>query len=261
MKTVRQAGTITIGILTLALGAAANPAQAEEWEWMLVPYLWGEDTSLDVSINDEPVIGGDLSFSDLLDKLDFAFQLHFEGRRGKAGFFADFTTLSLSDSKLTEGRPLLPDGTQIDTEIDVILFEAAGFYRPSGASHGLDVLLGVRVTDLDFELGITIPPPIDDSTRAGVSETFTDGFAGLRYSMPLGENWMLALRGDVGAGDSELVWNASAYFGYLFGQRDQFGILFGYRHMDVEYESFNNGSKITVDQTMSGPAAGFGFRF
>ena len=261
MKTVRLPVAIALGALTLALGAVTSPAQAEDWEWMLVPYLWAEDTSLDVSINDEPVIGGDLSFSDLLDKLDFAFQLHFEGRRGKAGFFADFTTMSTSDTQIRDGGILLPDGTQLDTSNDTILFEAAGFYRPSGASHGLDVLLGVRVTDMEADLTITVPTPPPGPLTGGLSETYTDGFAGLRYIAPLGESWAFAIRGDIGAGDSELAWNASAYLDFHFGQRDQFGIIFGYRHLDVEYEDTVDGTKVTVDMTMSGPAAGFAFRF
>lgn len=259
MNITRKISLIVVGLLIVGLSAV--PAQADEWEWMVVPYLWGETTSLDVHANDDPIIGGEMTFSDLLDKLEFAFQIHFEGRRGKGGFFADYTTLSLSDLTTLEANPPFPGGTQVDSEVDVVLFEAAGFYRPSGEAHGVDWLLGVRVVDLDMVLDITLPPPAVQQPRVGVGETFTDGFAGVRYSTPLGENWNIALRGDIGAGDSELTWNASAYFGWQFGQRDQFSLLFGYRHLDMEFETTGNNIQVTTDMVMSGPAAGFGFLF
>jgi len=93
-------------------------------------YLWGSDTSVDVFVNDEPVIGGDLSFSGLIDKLDFAAQIHFEGRRGKGGFFLDTTYLDTGDSLITEGRPLLPDGTEVRTDTKTVMVEAGGTIRP-----------------------------------------------------------------------------------------------------------------------------------
>ena len=261
MKTIRNAAAVVAGFFLPVLCIAPASAQAEEWEWMLVPYLWAEDTSLDVYVNDDPIFGGDLGFDDLLDKLEFAFQLQFEGRRGKGGFFADFTTMSTSDSRITDERPPLPGGTQLDADTDIIVFEAAGFYRPSGEALGLDLLLGARVIDLDLELGLTLPPPATETGTVGTSDTFTDGFAGLRYTAPLGESWLLALRGDVGAGDSDLAWNASAYLGYNFGQRDQFAVVFGYRYLDLEFEETEGDITVETDMVMSGPSAGFMFRF
>lgn len=249
------------GISVLALGAATNEAVAGEWEWTLAPYLWGSDISLDVRVNDEEVIGSDLEFSDLLDKLDFAAQVHFEGRRDKLGFFVDLTTLSTSDSLTTAARPPLPGGTLIETGTDMLLIETAGFYRPSGGSAGLDLLFGLRYTDLDVEIDVTLPDPPGGSPRIESAETLTDGFVGLRYSAPFARNWMLLLRGDVGAGDSDLALNASAYVGYQFGQRDQFSVLGGYRYLSIEYDSTANGSALELEQTMSGPALGFAFRF
>ncbi len=156
MKNAFQAMT---AVSLFGFGAMATPVHAAEWEWVLTPYLWGSDTSVDVFVNDEPVIGGDLSFSGLIDKLDFAAQIHFEGRRGKGGFFLDTTYLDTGDSLITEGRPLLPDGTEVRTDTKTVMVEAGGTIRPGGETHGFDLLFGVRITDTDMTIDITPPSP------------------------------------------------------------------------------------------------------
>ena len=60
-------------------------AIAQDREWIVVPYLWGADTSVDVLVRNDPAFGGDLDFSDLVDKLDVALQLHVETRRNHFG--------------------------------------------------------------------------------------------------------------------------------------------------------------------------------
>lgn len=242
------------------LGISAVPANAQDWQWTLTPYLWASASSLDVTVNDEPVIGGDLSFSDLLDKTDFAGQVHFEGQRGKGGFFLDVTFLNLGETQTTPANPPLPGGTDIHADMKLVMFEGAGIYRPGGGSHGLDFLLGVRVIDMDVDLGITPPPPLP-STTASASDSFVDGFAGARYIAPLGENWFMALRGDAGAGDTDLTWNVVGTLGFHFGSKDQYNVVFGYRHLVMEIEDDDDGIRVEAETTMSGPFAGFAFRF
>ena len=149
----------------------------------------------------------------------------------------------------------MPGGTQINSDFETILFEAAGFYRPSADTHGLDLLLGVRVVDVDMQINIALPPPLTETIQVDGSDTLTDGFAGACYQAPLGESWLLLLRADVGAGDTEFSWNATAMLGYHFGQRDQFIILGGYRHLEMEFDSDDNGTNVESEFTMSGPAS------
>ena len=260
MHTGRKAMFRAAVLITGYLGAAASPARAADWDWILTPYLWGSSMKVDVFVKDEPVFGQDLSFSDLIDNLHVGFQLHFEGRRSKAGFFLDLTYLSVSDSETTPANPPLPGGTVLDADVDTTLFEAAGFYRPSGEALGLDLLLGIRVMDLKMELDITPPAPLP-STRIDGSGTFTDAFAGLRYSFPLGQRWILAVRGDAGAGDSDLTWNVSGLFAFHFGKDDRYNALIGYRHMEIEVEETSGAITVKTELTMSGPMTGFAFRF
>ena len=245
--------------LLICFAYAPNVSAAEDWNWTLAPYLWASDTSLDVYVNDNNIIGGELDFSDLLDKLDAAFLIHFEGQRGRGGFFLDYIYMSLSDSTTVPPGVVQP-GADVDAGIDLGVLEAAAFFRPSGGENGLDILLGVRSIDAELDLTITPPDP-DPSERLKGSETFTDGFLGLRYGAPLGEKWFAILRGDVGSGDTELTWTASALFGRHFGENGQHNVLFGYRYMAIELEDTSENVTVATDIVMSGPILGYAHRW
>lgn len=212
-KTLRQGNTIKTGnglklttVIMITGGlATALPASADDWSWSVVPYAWATDIGLDLFVNDDPVVDADVSFSDLMDKRDAAMQLHFEGRRGRGGFFFDLTYLGVSSAQATGARPPLPGGTQIESDLDTTLAEAGGFYRLSGDTHGLELIFGARVLDLDLTMDFALPPPLTGTQRLSGGDTFTDGFAGLRYSTSFAERWKFMARGDVGAGDSDLA--------------------------------------------------------
>jgi len=246
--------------LLFCFAYAPNLSAAEDWNWTLAPYLWAGDITLDLYANDNQVIGGEIDFSDIIDKLDGAFLIHFEGQRGKGGFFLDFIYLSVNDSQSRPPGVVLPGGAEIDVTLDTTVIEAAGFYRPSGGDHGLDVLFGVRSLDIAPDIRITPPDPAPSERLKG-SETYTDGFLGLRYMAPMSDKWAIILRGDVGAGDTELTWTASALFNRSFGERAQHNLLFGYRHMAIELEEKSENITVQTDLTISGPILGYAFRW
>jgi hypothetical protein len=243
----------------IVLLGASSASVADDREWIVTPYLWGADTSLDMLVRDDPVFSGDLDFSDLVDKLDFAFQIHVETRKDGFGLFFDGTVLETSDGIQRSAAPL-PGSTTIDTGADLTILEVGGFYRPSGQPYGFDMMLGVRSIDLDIDLTLTPPSPLPVRNIDG-SASLLDGFVGLRYSAPLGGNWLVIVRGDVGTGDSDLSYNLSGLLGYRFGADDRYSLLFGYRHFTVEYEESDGSVPVEVDMTMSGPELGFAFRF
>ena len=71
----------------------------------------------------------------------------------------------------------------------------------------------------------------------------------------LGERWTFAGRFDIGAGGSDLVWNAEAIIDFQVGKWA--AILGGYRHLDFDYK--NNDAGVKYDMSMSGPVAAFRF--
>lgn len=171
-------------LATLALGVSF-PTKAVAWEWTLLPYLWASDITMDVALNGNEVIGADIEFSDLVDKLDGAASFHFEGRQGSAGFWLDLTLIALSDSTSATGEgPLpLPPDTKIDTDLDLTIFEAAGFYRLTGDEMpGFDLLGGLRYIGMDQAFEVTLPLPPAQPLKTGTDEGYLDGFLGFRYA-------------------------------------------------------------------------------
>lgn len=237
-----------------------SAGEARAWEWTLVPYLWASDVTMDVAVNGNEVIGADVKFSDLVDKLDGAFQFHFEGRQGEAGFFIDLTLISLGDSTTTtgEGAPVLPPDTKIDTELDLTIFEAAGFIRLSGEERrGFDLIGGLRYIGMDQDVGITLPIPSAPAIEEGTDASFLDGFLGFRYSGPLGEKWSWRIRGDYSFGDTDGTANGLLGLAYNWGNAQKYGLMLGYHYMGIEVEEKTGDGLIETDLTMSGPKLGF----
>ena len=261
MRALRRSGMLAIPLIVLFVSVVNSPAQAEEWDWTFTPYLWASDVGADVAINGEPALGTDVAFADLFSKLKFAVPLHLEASCGKHAFFFDINYINLGDDQTFVGHPPLPDDSALRSEMQQTIIEIGGAYRPSQESHGLDILYGVRVLDLDMTYAFTLPPPSMAAPLVESSGTFTDGFVGLRYNAPVGKRSSIGIRGDVGAGGSELTWNVSALLGYQIGKQRQNTLLIGYRHMEIDFDNSSHGADVGTVLTMSGPITGIAIRF
>ncbi len=251
----------TAAVFSASLSHSPDGA-ASEWEWLLTPYIWASDTSVDLSLPTGSVEGG-VDFDDLIDKVDMGAQLHFEGRRELIGFFVDVTYLSINERAYREPALPLQGRLRLKSEMETLIGEVGGTYRLAGDSAltGFDLMLGVRVTDIDVDLDLDYTGTGANILSTSASETQTDVFAGGRYIHGFDSGWVISIRGDVGTGDSDITWNGQAELIYLFGKNDQFGAVLGYRYMKAEYESSIQGETVDADLTMSGPALGFAFRF
>lgn len=190
MRKARKVSKVAVVVaVSLCLWLPASESQAKgAWEWTLIPYLWVSDIGMEVKIKDQPVLGTDIAFGDLLDKVDYALTAHFEGRRGKGGFLFDLTAVGLSnDSTLTGngGPPLPPGDTSIKTDVDLTLLEVGGFYRPQGEKTGLDLLFGIRYIGIDQKFDITLPDPLGLQTTVESAESHR-WFCGIEV---LRESW------------------------------------------------------------------------
>lgn len=252
---------VAVGLLVLAVGsfAAGNAPMAAEWNWTLAPYFWAAGVSTDLEVNDEPVLMSNADFGDILDKTDIAGMIHFEGRKGKAGFFVDALFLGLGEDSTINNRPPVPSGTEADADMSVSIFEVGGIWRPSGGDHGFDLLFGARSMGIDVEVDLTLPSSA--TTTVGGDDNYTDVFVGGRFSRPFKERWNFIIRGDLGTGDTDLSWNAVGTLGVKFGEGDRYGVQFGYRHMELDFENDDDDVKVETTIKMSGPIAGFVFNW
>lgn len=223
-------------LAVLALGVvAASPANGAEWNYQLTPYLWA------TGINGTQGIRGkelevDASFSDILEVLDIGFAARLEARGPQWGWFGDIFWAKLSDEKD------LPR-TALSGETRQTIAEGGLSYRFNDVLEGL---AGLRYQRSEMEFSLKDIGSLDGS------EDWIDGFAGLRWTPIDTGKWQVWLRGDVGAGDSDLVWLAAANIGYRFN--DTWSALLGYRHLDTDYE--NDG--FMWDIVQSGVGLGVG---
>ena len=232
-------------VAMLSLLPAADARAEEAWDWTVAPYLWGSSIKTDLNEEVAP-FSSETYFSDIVSKIDMAFQMHVEGQGDRFGVFGDATYLSLSDS----GSRTLFDS---DASMQTTLLEAGGVWNVEPERYeGLDLLFGVRYAKVDLDAELDPTNPVLPTVGLGFEETFTDALLGVRYTARLSDKWTLISRVDGSFGQTDGTWNASMMAGYRMSKGS---LMFGYRHMDLEL----GGSDRSLDVTMSGPVVAFAF--
>ena len=164
-----------------------------------------------------------------------------------AGFFVDALFLNLGAEKNCAARPPRPGGTRTQADVNIGLYELAGFYRLGGQAHGLDLLVGARMSDYRTRIE---------------GKNLIDAFGGVRYLTAIGKRWDFVVRGDVGTGGTDLTWNAVGSFGVRLGKTDRYDLRFGWRHMVMDVTAKNSQNiEIESNQTLTGPFFGFAMKF
>lgn len=257
---------LAVNSVFLSSGFTSDSSYAEGIDWQIAPYLWSFDTSLDLTLNNEPSLGGELSFKDAMDKLDSAFMGHVEGRSENFGMFGDSLVVNLSDSTIRTigpGGPVLGD-LQVDTNLKLKLYELGGFYRiaePTNIDATFDLMLGARLVDVEQIFGLTLPGPEAGFIQKSVNISETDVFIGGRVIGQLSERWHYKARVDMGGGGTEGSLNLMASVGYTFGKTGLFAVDFGYKHLVIDLSSNNGETYVDTKIEMSGPLVGFVFNF
>jgi hypothetical protein len=236
---------ITILVFLALAGTTQVEAQdtdSDEWQFQLAPlYLWAASIGGTMDLRGEMDHEIQVDFNDAVDNLQAAFTIHFEARKGHWGILADANYMSFSGSQEI-GTP----AESADLKVKELLLEAAGGYE---FSHQWWVIAGVRYLKLDPKVTFQVLPEIDPS------ESITDLFAGLMWRPKLGNKWTFSARFDIGAGGSDLVWNAAAVLDYRLGPWA--AVFAGYRHLDYDYKNQDTG--FAYDASLSGPVAAFRF--
>ncbi|MCP3978388.1 MAG: hypothetical protein GY716_03515 [bacterium] len=253
----RRSSPALIGIVLFAL-AAHSTARAEGWKWELVPYLWASDVRLDVALDRVDVAPVEVGFGDLVEKLDLGALVHFEGSKGKYGFFVDASYFELSDDQTIAGRPAIEDGTTVDTALEQLMLELGGKYRLPWDARALDLLFGVRLFDVSVE--IDLDPPLAPDASVDRDRSLVDAFVGLRYGAQFADRWSWSVRADAGTGDTDLSWHAAANVGVALGEKRKNSLHVGYRH--IQFEAEDDGPGITeTELSYSGLMLGYRFVF
>jgi hypothetical protein len=232
----------------LAAGVlAAGPATAQDdWDLSFAPYLWATGIDGDVTL------GGataelDVNFSDIVHVLDGALLGHFEARKGTSGFYGDFIYLATErDGEANSGGFI----SEPDVEFDTMILEA-GYLHGRDSGGGLTGWeAGVRYWDFEATIAFQL---FGEVSR---SQGWTDAFIGYRRERPMGENWRSIVRGNIGAGGSDLTWGLDLTYLLDFDNGNSFAV--GLKWLDVDYEH-NYAAHLSLDAHFFGATIGYAF--
>lgn len=250
LRTALGWSLLLFSMLTTSIAVAGTDSGQDRWEFAGEVYLWGAGMGGTTAAGDDI----DISFSDLIDNLDFAYMGSLAASKDKWTLFADLIYLDVEDDTRTTaniiGNPLQLD---INLELKGFISTLGGAYRVLKTdTTSLNLLAGARYLKLEADLDITIGP--------GLSQKYTDSghvwdaIAGIRGKTELSNKWYLTYYLDAGAGDSDLTWQALGGLNYRFEKMDAF---FGYRYLDWEFDDDDTFDNLNI----SGPYAGVKFRF
>ena len=239
--------------------AQSNEVPDDEWTHLAKIYLWGS------SIDGRTAGGQDVSvdFGTLVDNLEFAFMAGYEARKGRWLLMFDGIYLDLEGSHELDLLPPI-EGSPITVTTDAtlglkgtVLQMAGGFNFYKDYRSTTDVILGVRYMDLSSDLSLNFDlglPDREQNFKTSLSGDIIDGIIGLKSRLELSERWNLLFYGDIGAGDSDMTWQAMA--GATFRASERTEIVLTYRRLDWKIR----GDKIH-DLSFAGPMLGAIFRF
>ena len=260
----RVASNLVWSALTLLTPLAATSQAGEatgsnELETSFTLYVWLPSMSGDLKY---PADGGNATVdgSDILNALQMAFMGAFEAREGKWSLLADVIYLDLGDDKTSQVG--LPGGGAITGKVDlqlsgwqIGLYGGYQLYRTDRAS--VNLLAGARYLTLDADTTLSASgplPPSLPSANLSDSTSIWDAVIGLRGRVELSPNWFVPYHADVGAGDSELTWQAMSGIGYQAGWGD---VMVVYRHLAWD----QGDDDLLQGLSFTGPAVAFRYHF
>jgi hypothetical protein len=254
----------------LSSAGAAAQAPADEWRFGAAVYMWGPKITGTATFPGGNTADFSMSFSEILDHLKMAGMGTLEAQRGRWGAFTDVVYMNVGATRTRtrdgtiDGVPL-PVGVTANTGVALKswVWTLAGSYRvQSTAESEMDVLAGARMLTIEptltYDFSANVGPFVG-SGRAGsrtVKGKDWNAIVGAKGRIGFGANreWFIPYYMDIGTGDSNLTWQASAGVGYAFGWGDVFAT---YRYLDYDFKS----SSSVEDLTIKGPVLGAVFRW
>ena len=250
----------TLLVLTSILSpvyAADNAKGADDWQFLVEPYLWVPDVPI-TAANGENI---EITQDQILDNLNGAVMLFLGARKNKWSLYLDTIYVDLKgDDKgsrqiLGQVGPTLP--TKIDVGVRAWVITAYGGYAVYESERTrLEAIAGLRYYWQRISLGLDIGP-----ARVRVDDAWTnwDGLIGAKGTTDLNDRWYLSYLADVGTGDTDLVYQFVGGLNYRFSDVTVVG---GYRYLKMEFsDSPKHAGNIANDQTVKGPYLGVKFVF
>lgn len=225
-----------------AADIAPEPAPGD-WRFTLAPYAWATGINGDAGFFGREPVEIDMSFSDVLEKLDFAAMGVAEAHNGTWGLLADVDYANLSAdgavSRAVSADPPITAELKGSLEIREFMATVMGQWRAlDQGSITLDLMGGARYwhVDTDFSLRLKANGEKLKSGSGSDGAAWIDPMIGAKARIDTGTpfyvtSWGMA--GGFGAG-SDFSWDVMGGLGYQW--TEHFSTMLGYRAVGVDYE-------------------------
>ncbi len=222
---------------------SASAVEKRGWETSITPYLWAINMDGDVGVDKLGTVPIDVDFDDVMDNMESAFALAIEIRKDNRWIFlVDGQYLGLGTEKNTAS------GLTQEIDLDGYMLGAFVGYR-TGTRVYLDILAGGRYVKQELELNLA---RLGSRSR---SETWVDALGGLRIIVPFTEQIGVSCTGLVGAGDSNLTWEALPLV--YWNITDWIGLKAGYRYLSYDFDKDNFIYDVDTDGFITGVTVKF----
>lgn len=225
--------------------APAMTAQPiKTWHYSIAPYLWASSLNGDVEVIGRGK-GVNITFTDIVEHLEFAAQGHLEAGYGPISIMFDPTYLKLSESK--NFRTLEPKLTSKTVLVDAGIFYQF-FTRPIRDDQyvSLEVLGGARHLGVKNTLAVA-GLTLSDTVKMNAP------IVGARLRTDLSSKCNFWVRGDIGGFHVDHIkhtWSSTAGLSYALKEHIDVGIA--YRILKVEYAK----NRAAMNVNMFGPEIG-----
>jgi len=242
-------------IMLIAQPVAAEETSTDSWKFSAAIYAWMP------AIKGETANGKDvdISFSDIVNNLDFTFMGGLAARKNKLSLLTDVIYMDLDDtsnSTVVQGPPISLSVTNVELKAWIVTPMVAYNVVQSGRVQ-LDLLAGARYLYMKATTDLKAQGPLETHKDSVSGSTdFWDGIVGAIGNIKINEKWYLPFQCDVGTGDTDLSWQVFGGVGYKFSSLD---LVAGYRHLEFDFDSSDKAGNLLNDLYISGPM--FGIRY
>ena len=233
---LRRAVILAATALAFLLATVTTPAHTsaqQSWTVYFTPVIWASGIKGATGIGRQSA-RVDISFRQVLQRLDAALMLPTEVWHGRVGFGTEVIFTSLSRTPAAPGSLY----SSASLKVGQFITEFAPRFRVIDTKRvTVDALGGIRYWSLKNSL--TLGDGVAAGGDVSLDESWTDPYIGGRTFVTLANRWLVQLRGDVGGFNvgSKSSWQAMGLVDYRIGARAT--ARAGYRQIDVNYDRNN----------------------
>ncbi|WP_271952239.1 hypothetical protein [Ruegeria faecimaris] len=253
------------------LNVVGSPAEAQSlprqndpemgWRHTITPYLFLPFTTEGTSEIDGIEADIDLSLSDILDILQGAASVRYEGWNGDWGIQAELYHVYIGEDGTLPG----PLATDVELDIKQTYFSFQGAYRfangsnAAGHRYAADVSFGVKWNRLKQEVNLT--NAIGRRTIGGTEEWF-EPMVGIRYGLELNKDWRAVARAELsgfGINGDDLQY--LVLLGVDWRAWENMNLRFGYQFYGIDFSTERSNGGFAYDVNQNGPYLGLAIHF